>query len=58
MLSQVLVPPLAQQYETVKAEWIRQERWKDDNFIELLTEGSSDAQAKKLCHAVEEYLEM
>lgn len=58
VLSQVLVPPLAQQYEIVKASWVKGNRWMDGTFIELLEDACSDAQAQKLCTAVEEYLDL
>ena len=58
VLSQVLVPPLAQQYEIVKASWMKGKRWMNGIFIELLEDGCSDAEAKKLCTAVQEYLDL
>lgn len=58
VLSQVLVPPLVQEYVAVKKEWMKQKLWKQDDFIEVLDE-SCDAEMKpKIIEAVHTFLEM
>ena len=52
------MPPLAAQYDIVLAEWIKQERWRDENFIELLEDGCDDEEADELCSSVEAFLSM
>ena len=52
------MPPLADQYDMITAEWIKQERWKDENFIELLEDGCDDEEAVELCSSVEAFLSM
>ncbi len=57
-MSQVLVPPLATEYNTVRDAWMDQKLWNDDNFIEVL---SADCPAKvkaKVVEAIHQYLEL
>ena len=56
VLSQVLVPPLAEQYDIVKAEWVKQGCWKDDTFIQLWEDDCADAEVFEA--AVDQCLEM
>lgn len=69
VLSQVLVPPLAKQYDILKHEWVRQELWRHDDFVEMLhAQQPADASIKAAEEAqtmtgageaaVEQYLEM
>ncbi|DBA86659.1 TPA: hypothetical protein ACH3X1_005123 [Trebouxia sp. C0004] len=58
VMSQVLVPPLASEYNTVKDAWMDQKLWKDDNFIEVLSEDCPAKVKAKVVEAIYEYLDL
>lgn len=60
VLSQVLVPPLAEEYSTVKKAWMEQKLWKDKDhvFIEILNDDCTDKQKAAFIAAIEQYLEL
>lgn len=58
VLSQVLVPPLVQEYAAVKKEWMKQKLWKQEDFIEVLDESCSEETSTKIVEAVHTFLEM
>ena len=57
VLSQVLVPPLTAEYNTLKEEWLRKEVWRRDDFIEVMKDGIDPELKGKVINAVHAYLE-
>ncbi len=57
-MSQVLVPPLANEYNTVKDAWMDQKLWDDDDFIEVLSEDCPAKVKAKVVDAVYQYLDL
>lgn len=58
VLSQVLVPPLVQEYVAVKQEWMKQKLWKQDNFIEVLDESCNEEMKPQVIEALHTFLDM
>ncbi len=58
VMSQVLVPPLASEYNTVKEAWMHQKLWKDDNFIEVLSEDCPPEVKAKVVETIHQYLDL
>ena len=58
VLSQVLVPPLVQEYTMVRDEWLKQKLWKEEPFIEVLNPGCDEAMTAKTVKALDHFLEM
>ena len=58
VLSQVLVPPLAQEYVMVREEWMKQKLWQQEPFVEVLNPGSDEKMTAKTVKAVHQFLEM
>ena len=57
-MSQVLVPPLPSEYNTVKDAWMDQKLWNDDDFIEVLSEDCPAKVKTKVVEAIYQYLEL
>ncbi len=57
-MSQVLVPPLATEYNTVRDAWMDQKLWSNDNFIEVLSEDCPAKVKAKVVEAIYQYLEL
>ena len=57
MLSQVLVPPLTVEYDTLKEEWLKKEVWRRNDFIEVMKDGIEAELKGKVVDAVHAYLE-
>lgn len=57
-MSQVLVPPLASEYNIVKDAWMDQKLWNDDNFIEVLSEDCPAKVKAKVVEAIYQYLDL
>ncbi|KAL0024778.1 hypothetical protein WJX79_006125 [Trebouxia sp. C0005] len=58
VMSQVLVPPLASEYNIVKDAWMDQKLWNDDNFIEVLSEDCPAKVKAKVVEAIYQYLDL
>ena len=58
VLSQVLVPPLVQEYALVKNEWMKQKLWKQEGFIEVCGESCDEEMKPKIIEALHTFLEM
>lgn len=58
VLSQVLVPPLVDEYTTVKDEWMRQKLWKEEPFIEVLGDSCDPESEAAVIKAVHHFLEL
>lgn len=58
VLSQVLVPPLVQEYVAVKQEWMKQKLWKQEDFIEVLDESCDEEMKPQVIEALHAFLEM
>ena len=58
VLSQVLVPPLVQEYIRVRDEWLKQKLWKEEAFNEVLNPGCDEVMTAKTIKALDHFLEM
>lgn len=57
-MSQVLVTPLANEYNTVKDAWMEQKLWNNDDFIEVLSQDCPAKVKAKVVEAIYQYLDL
>lgn len=57
-MSQVLVPPLANEYSTVKEEWMQKKLWREEPFIQVMGDSCSEEVEASVIQAVLDFLDL